>query len=122
MTPSAEAAWRHAQAAQYTVRALDNPNPVYVACIIVSMFLVAWIVYKFAYRMRIRGVWIDNNGKKHMIQHGLFGGITIDGTIKGYMCGTSLITNIGMAVLADDRLVWTGCDCTWKRVTTITKA
>lgn len=57
---------------QKTIYRLSNPNPIYIAIIVVSVILIIWLSYRYILKPNASGYWYDSNMRQHYICHPKF--------------------------------------------------
>lgn len=110
--PSKDAADQHFKAAEYVIRALDNPDPTIILGILLATIIVIYIIYVFFFKQLISGIWINTKDKqKHHICHNLFTDkVIIDDEIQGELDGQVLNIADMAGLISQDRLVWSNGD------------
>ena len=92
----------------------NNPNPVYVVCLMIGYLVVIYFMYVFIIKTDISGTWKDSDGNIYKISHNKFSdNIIIFNNRKktiGVMHGNLVIirneSNDNMGVYLNNRIKW----------------
>ena len=92
----------------------NNPNPVYIVCLMIGYIVVIYFMYIFIIKTDISGTWKDSDGKIYKITHNKFNdNIVIYQNCKktiGVMHGNLIIvrndSKDNMGVYLNNRIKW----------------
>jgi len=92
----------------------NNPNPVYIVCLMIGYLVVIYFMYVFIIKTDISGTWKDSDGNIYKISHNKFSdNIIIFNNRKktiGVMHGNLVIirneSNDNMGVYLNNRIKW----------------
>ena len=92
----------------------NNPNPVYIVCLMIGYMVVIYFMYIFIIKTDISGTWKDSDGNIYKIKHNKFSdNIIIFQNHKktiGVMHGNLVIirneSNDNMGVYLNNRIKW----------------
>lgn len=107
-----DAANRHHAAAEFVIRALDNPDPTIMLGIILATIIVIYILYIFFFKQHISGIWLDTktNQLHHICHNILTDRLTVDSEIPGELDGLVVYAQFKdqqqMGLIMADKLTW----------------
>lgn len=108
IVPSMTAAQNHFKAAEFAIRALDNPDPLVILGIVLAIIIVIFIIYIYFFKQHMNGIWVEQHtGEIHTIKHNIFtDNILIDNTIPAELDGLVVHTALNMGLISANRLAW----------------
>lgn len=104
---------------QRVITRSENPHPVFIICLALSVFIICYIIYITTIKSDYSGSWICSKGDIHKMYHNKWNdSVLVNGSISGYVKNNLIVLytdSVNVGIRNVNMITWIDTKNTWHK-------